>query len=224
MTIGYKEFFIKNNHVGEFFLRCWLPEKNSNVFIIILHGLGGNSLYYNKIGTYLAKDGIKVYAYDRRGHGKSFGKKGDIDSGHTDINDLFFIINHLLKSNEHNNLYLVGESWGCLIALQYLSIYNKDVSGLIMLSPPISLSINRKWIKPILTSLAHFLISGKIGPVFPLEDASNSKEFYNLLESDNNVNYYFPMNYGIKTIKVFTNSLKHAKRSKVAYINYKWYW
>lgn len=176
----YKETFIKYNKDDKFFLREWLPESscNSNIAAIILHGLGGNSLYYNKICAILANKGIAIYAYDRRGHGKSFGRKGYDGFGSVDTNDLSCVVDHLSQINNYKKIYIIGDSWGCLVGLQYLHENKTNIGGLIMLSPPISIPVNTRWIKPFFKSMSHFLVSGKMGPIFPLQDASNSKEFF----------------------------------------------
>ncbi|MBT8080130.1 MAG: lysophospholipase [Gammaproteobacteria bacterium] len=95
----------------------WKPEQGSNAALVIVHGFGEHSGRYHEVATRLIDDGIAVYAFDLRGHGKSPGKRGHIDG----INDYRGDIDeflHLVATMEPAlPIFLWGHSMGSLIAL-----------------------------------------------------------------------------------------------------------
>ena len=49
----------------------WLPKNQANANILLLHGFNEYSGAFNHVGQYFAKQGIRVFAFDQRGFGRS---------------------------------------------------------------------------------------------------------------------------------------------------------
>ncbi|MCQ2752847.1 MAG: proline iminopeptidase-family hydrolase [Bacilli bacterium] len=89
--------------------------------VIILHGgPGGNTAIYRPL-TDLVKYGYTVVLYDQLGCGKSSSIRGheELYTMATYVNEL----NHLLKYLKIKNYYLIGHSWGGMLALSYIHQY-----------------------------------------------------------------------------------------------------
>lgn len=105
----------------EIFYQLW-QAVGAHSNIIITHGLAEHSECYNELAEELVKDGINVFAWDLRGHGRSEGKRGVVNQFTDYVDDLEFFINHL-KENDFNdvrNFSLLGHSLGGLITLRTL--------------------------------------------------------------------------------------------------------
>jgi lysophospholipase len=118
------------------FYRAWLPEDGSKVktAIGIVHGAGEHSGRYDNIGRYLAARDIAVYAYDLRGHGKSPGKRGHVNSFDDFLVDTNCFLNSIREQQPGKNVFLLGHSLGGLIAAVYAE-KQKNLAGLILSSP-----------------------------------------------------------------------------------------
>ncbi|MFN8620325.1 MAG: alpha/beta hydrolase [Chloroflexota bacterium] len=60
-------------------LRDWTPDEPSWLHLLLIHGVGEHAGRYERTGRLLAEAGIAVTAYDHRGHGKSSGRRGDVE-------------------------------------------------------------------------------------------------------------------------------------------------
>ena len=45
--------------------------------VLLTHGLGEHASRYEHVAGYLAERGVRLHAYDLRGHGRSGGRRGD---------------------------------------------------------------------------------------------------------------------------------------------------
>ncbi len=105
----------------EIFYQLW-QAVGAHSNIIITHGMSEHSECYNEVAEELVKDGINVFAWDLRGHGRSEGKRGVVNQFMDYVDDLEFFVNHL-KENDFNDVRdfsLFGHSMGGLITLRTL--------------------------------------------------------------------------------------------------------
>ncbi len=117
----------------EIFFQSWTVANPRGV-LVIAHGLGEHSGRYGNIIERLKGGGVSIYALDHRGHGKSGGRKGHVDSFMDFIYDLKIYINLVRDENRKAPLILLGHSMGGVIALKYALTYPDDVNSLILSS------------------------------------------------------------------------------------------
>lgn len=116
------------------FLNVNFYEQHTNdTTIIFTHGLGEYSKSYEEAAKFFHKNGFSVITYDIRGHGKSEGERGSVDSYKSFINDLDALVNIAYKNTK--NVFLVGHSMGGVITNLYTSI-NNNVDGVIITASP----------------------------------------------------------------------------------------
>jgi len=118
----------------EIFFQKWIAEKAKAV-VILVHGLGEHSGRYENLLKSLADKKISVFAIDHRGHGKSDGKKGHIDSFMDYVYDLKLFLEFIKEENKGLPVIVFGHSLGGVIAVKYAMTYPDDLSMLVISSP-----------------------------------------------------------------------------------------
>ncbi len=118
----------------EIFFQKWLVE-NAKAVLIIVHGLGEHSGRYNNLVSAFGGKNISVFAIDHRGHGKSQGKKGHIDSFMDYVYDLKLFVEYVKEENRGLPVVLYGHSMGGVIAAKYALTYSDDPSVVVLSSP-----------------------------------------------------------------------------------------
>ena len=105
--------------------------------VYLLHGLYAYSNQNAIIARILSEHGFEVLSIDLRGHGKSEGIPGYLESGKVVLQD----INNFIKITEKEyegktpNKFILGYSFGGLLA-NLIALEKKDYfSGLILLAP-----------------------------------------------------------------------------------------
>lgn len=116
--------------------------------IVGLHGIQSHAGWYGATGADLAAQGYDVWLPDRRGSGKSHGRRGDARDAQTLIEDVRSIV-ETARRVVHEDRYraepwgaarpipvsLMGLSWGGRLASVAASQLQEDVDGLALLYP-----------------------------------------------------------------------------------------
>lgn len=116
---------------GEFIhIRWWRPKKVKGT-IIVLHGMGDHSGWYNEFIDHFHLKGYEVYAMDRRGSGLNPSNKGDVIDYRVWERD----IKEFIKSKKLKKVTLVGISLGSLLALSFALKHPNYVKDIILIVP-----------------------------------------------------------------------------------------
>ena len=130
--------------VGEInlYYQSWHPEGHNRAVLVIIHGLGVHSGIFSNLVEFLVARNFSVYGFDLRGHGKSQGQRGYINSWSEFREDLKAFL-ELVKTKERDRtLFIAGQSLGGTIVLDYALHYPNGLQGLITLSPALGVSIS----------------------------------------------------------------------------------
>jgi alpha-beta hydrolase superfamily lysophospholipase len=125
-TIQFKKYTI--------LYRIYQNDNKSNVGILFLHGKISHSEYIKNIID--SNKGIKVFAFDYPGQGRSSGVRGHLDIYKNVPEITAFIAETIIKEHSVTNLYLAGESLGALICFYVYSkklIRTINIKGLIFM-------------------------------------------------------------------------------------------
>ncbi len=117
----------------EIFFQSWTTPNPRGV-VVIAHGLGEHSGRYENLIKLMSGKGVSFYALDHRGHGRSGGRKGHVDSWMDFIYDLKLYVNFVKDDNRKIPMILLGHSMGGLIACKYALTYPDDMDALILSS------------------------------------------------------------------------------------------
>jgi alpha-beta hydrolase superfamily lysophospholipase len=112
---------------GRLFFRSWHTE-NPRADVVIAHGYAEHSGRYAHVATALVAAGYDVWAVDHRGHGRSAGERGNIDSMADVVADLDLLVD--LAAAGHRPVFLLGHSMGGAIALAYAQAHQERLAGL----------------------------------------------------------------------------------------------
>ena len=125
-------YFVTTSDNKVLFLRAWVPQEETDIAILIFHGITAHSGPYAMIGEALKKFGFAVYGLDLRGHGLSDGNRGDYPSKERFIEDIGEIISFIKKM--HKRLLILGHSLGVMTAIYASNYFLEEIDGLIFLS------------------------------------------------------------------------------------------
>jgi acylglycerol lipase len=97
--------------------RAW-PNKRSGASITfaVVHGLGEHSGRYERFARGMATFGMATYALDLRGHGKSAGRRGHVDSWTQWVDDAAAFVAYM-QSQTTGEVVPLGHSFGGVVML-----------------------------------------------------------------------------------------------------------
>lgn len=137
-----QDFFYSPKDNCRCFWQKWIPEEEVKRTIVFQHGLGEHSNRYANLINYFAGSGTAFYAMDARGHGKSEGKKGHVNSLMDFVHDLHELVMLAKNEQEKNQVFLLGHSMGGVITALYAFNYQQHLQALILSSAGIEPYLN----------------------------------------------------------------------------------
>lgn len=122
--------------------RDWLAAR-PRARMMLVHGLGEHGGRYARLGEELAAAGISICTYDHQGHGRSEGKRGQLQGHATQLShDLIHVFN--AYAAEGDDLpFLFGHSMGGLVAMYAVTVMNLSPRGLVASSPALATHASR---------------------------------------------------------------------------------
>ena len=165
------------------YYQSWHPHGKTKAIVIIVHGLGVHSDIFENIVDFLVDRNYGVYGFDLRGHGRSSGQRGYINSWSEFREDLKALLKLVAQKESNLPLFLLGQSLGGTIALDYALRFRDQLQGLILLSPALKVGIS-----PLKIVIGRIL--SKLLPGFALDTgispltSSRDPEFAKNLDQD----------------------------------------
>ncbi len=98
--------------------------------LVFVHGAAGGAWYFTSFLDYFSQKGYDCYSLSLRGHGKSEGYNALDTYG---IDDYVADVKQVIDSINVKPI-LIGHSMGGAIAQKYLSIYQDDLSAVVLLA------------------------------------------------------------------------------------------
>jgi alpha-beta hydrolase superfamily lysophospholipase len=131
--------------------------------LIVLHGFGEHSGRYGNVVDWFVPRGYAVHAYDQRGHGRSSGKRGYLQSWAEYRDDLKAFLELSRNGNSDVPVFLLGHSQGGLIVLDYALREPSGLAGAVSSAPV----LDQPGVSPILVQIAKLL--SRVWPSFTME-------------------------------------------------------
>ncbi len=107
------------------------PTDRPKAAIIIVHGICEHLGRYNYTTSRFNEWGYSVYRFDLRGHGRSGGQRGYVESYELFIEDTDLIVSAAKQENPGLPIFLLGHSMGGFISVAYGIKHQDRLSGLI---------------------------------------------------------------------------------------------
>ncbi|GJG96274.1 alpha/beta hydrolase [Cupriavidus pauculus] len=129
----------------ELLLRTWLPDPQHFPdplgTVLLVHGLAEHSGRYPHVAAVLCALGLRVRAYDHRGHGASGGPRMVVPNPDSYLDDLAEIYDAAVR--QWNELPIVlGHSMGGLVAARFATARVRPIRALILSSPALALKLS----------------------------------------------------------------------------------
>jgi len=97
--------------------RAW-PITNAPITFAVVHGLGEHSGRYERFAHGMAEHAMSTYALDLRGHGKSAGQRGHVDSWREWVDDASAFVAHVQSHVAgEGEVVPLGHSFGGVVTL-----------------------------------------------------------------------------------------------------------
>jgi alpha-beta hydrolase superfamily lysophospholipase len=120
------------------YYQAWLPVGDRRRAVVVnLHGLGDHSGLYPTLAGHFPPRGIAIYAYDMRGNGRSPGQRAYLRSWREYRGDLHAFIGQVREWEVGVPLFLLGNSLGGLVVLDYALHHPDELAGVIAAAPPL---------------------------------------------------------------------------------------
>ncbi|UCC21162.1 MAG: alpha/beta hydrolase [Promethearchaeota archaeon] len=127
----------------EIFVYIWEPETASKAVVQFIHGLAEHAKRYERVAEALCKEGFMCYANDQRGHGLTAGDlteatlKGNAgvlgpNGWRGVVNDVHELSKIIKRENPNLPLFLIGHSWGAMLAQDYIQDWGNEIKGCIL--------------------------------------------------------------------------------------------
>ncbi|HYF38115.1 MAG TPA: alpha/beta hydrolase [Gemmatimonadales bacterium] len=144
------------------FYQAWRPPQ-PRAILLNLHGLGDHSGLYPNLAAYFPPRGIAVYAYDMRGNGRSPGQRAYLRSWVEFREDLHMFLGQVRQWEPDLPLFLLGNSLGGLVVIDYALQRPGGLAGVIAAAPP----LGKLGVPPVLMALGR--VMSRIVPRFSLQ-------------------------------------------------------
>ena len=110
-----------------------IPQTKPKAIVVISHGLASHSGVFGDFAKTMNADGIGVYRFDHRGHGKSDGRDSiHIKSYFEMVEDLRLVVQKAKAEYPNTPIFVLGHSMGGHISALYGTKYPDDVNGFIL--------------------------------------------------------------------------------------------
>ena len=147
-----------NSEGLKLFYRVFAPDSGEVEKILVgCHGASGDGEYFILLADQIVEQTkIALYFMDYRGHGRSEGRHGDTKDFQFYIDDLKEFIAHLRQKYPEKPFFLVGESMGGIVSLNYL-VQNPDtIDGAIEFAPGVRFRLRSFSIKDAIKVIGYF--------------------------------------------------------------------
>jgi alpha-beta hydrolase superfamily lysophospholipase len=116
----------------ELYWQAWLPAADPRAAVVISHGASEHSSRYGHVAERLVSAGYAVYALDHRGHGRSEGRRAQLDRLDHVVADLRAFVDLAGGRHPGAGVYLLGHSMGGAIAIAYAVRHQDTLAGLLL--------------------------------------------------------------------------------------------
>jgi alpha-beta hydrolase superfamily lysophospholipase len=113
--------------------KAWIPDGAPKAVLHLLHGYAEHVDRYRNVVHELVPAGYAVFGEDYRGHGKSEGKRGHVESFQDYIDDTRqFALDVIRPSFPGTPCFMLGHSMGSIIAINYVMQHESHLKGLVL--------------------------------------------------------------------------------------------
>jgi alpha-beta hydrolase superfamily lysophospholipase len=166
----------------DLYYQGWHPVDKPRACVAILHGAGGHS--GQSTFTYLIEDlvasGYSLYGLDLRGFGRSGGKRCSINRWEEYRDDLTSFLGQIREKENNRSIFIIGQSLGGLIALEFVLHHPREINGVIVSAPVLSVPnlspVKRTLAQMMSPFFPHLMVSAKLDITGLSRDSEQTKK------------------------------------------------
>jgi alpha-beta hydrolase superfamily lysophospholipase len=121
----------------DLYRQSWRPTAIPHAAVVTLHGLGDHSGLYPAFVDYMVGREMAVHTFDLRGNGRSAGPRGYVEDWGEYLEDLTRLLTLVSRDDPGRPVFLLGNSLGGLIALEYALRTPAGLRGVIAVAAPL---------------------------------------------------------------------------------------
>jgi alpha-beta hydrolase superfamily lysophospholipase len=181
-TIVDRHGYVVSSDQTKLFYRHWPATApwNGRV-VVVLHGIGYHSGPYKVVAEALNSTGTDVYGLDARAHGLSQGRRGYVGTAIEVGADVECMIRLVKAQRPTAKVFLLGDSMGAGLALNYAKRNSRELAGLILLALALNLDFSQFASLESLSLMPYFALAHR-EPVINLvgkrlEESTRDPEF-----------------------------------------------
>jgi alpha-beta hydrolase superfamily lysophospholipase len=145
------------------YYQAWRPiDRPVRAVLVNLHGLGDHSGLYPTLTQHFPVRGIALYAFDMRGNGRSPGQRAYLSNWDEYRRDLAAFVAQVRTWEKNAPIFLLGNSLGGLVVLDYALEHPEQLHGVIAVVPP----LGKLSVPPLLMALGRAM--SRVWPRFSL--------------------------------------------------------
>jgi alpha-beta hydrolase superfamily lysophospholipase len=123
----------------QLYYQRWLPDRSpARAVVVMLHGDFAHSGWYMNLPLHEVPLGYAVYAYDRRGWGRSPAQRGYINRWSDQLEDLDAFLQLVRAREPDRPIFLMGHTGSAAIVLAYAGQNPRGLNGVFCVSPVLS--------------------------------------------------------------------------------------
>ena len=151
--------------------------------VVLVHGIGDHAGRYRDLVRVLGSRGYSVFACDLRGHGRSEGRRGDVDRFDVHVEDLDVVWAEAGRVLPETTPFLYGHSMGGLVAIRWLQTRQVRLPGVVLSAPWLATAMDvpswKRFTASVLLRVAPGLTisSGPSRPEFLTRDSLRRAEY-----------------------------------------------
>ncbi|MBK9144018.1 MAG: alpha/beta fold hydrolase [Candidatus Melainabacteria bacterium] len=189
------------------YCRQWGDEQEARALVLIIHGLGAHSGWFEAFGSRLAMRRFGVFSFDQVGFG--LRKDQTFNSRSQWQDEAVAVYNHVAGLASGKPVFLMGNSMGALVAVKICRLLNPRPGGVAIFSPGFDGFPGRFTIPYKLKAVATALIAPDTELALPytVDDITSNQAVRDELAQDELKRLTIPARMGLELLN-FTNELK----------------
>ena len=196
----------------ELFAQAWGPDVvQPRAVACLVHGLGEHTSRYTHVAEAFSKEGVILFGADLRGHGRSGGPRGHINSIEDFMGDIDLLLEQAHSRYLGLPLFLYGHSLGGILVLHYSLIRNPNVKGVIATSSGLHTALENQPAKVFLAkTLGSLTPATTLASGLDVKGISRDEKVVRAYVNDPLVHDKVSLGFGKIMLGVGTWTLEHA--------------
>jgi alpha-beta hydrolase superfamily lysophospholipase len=161
MSPASNQYTLHTPQHGALFAQEWRPAAAPGAVVCLVHGLGEHSSRYAHVAQVLTGAGLVLSTFDLRGHGKSPGQRGHVQSYEACLEDAQCLLDEAARRFPGKPIFLYGQSLGGNLVLNFALRRKSRLAGVIATAPLLRLAFEPPRVRVFLAK-----VMSRIWPAF----------------------------------------------------------